>query len=141
MLTSGHQGTGLAEETDRRDVPRNEVGGSPKGSCAVAIEKKLRTHYEPHGDIMFVDICDALPADRIDVVDVGEQSGFPGLIQVRVNREKQILYGITIQNYTAFKRKLLWSYRMASVHHALVLLIMGLMAGFRMDHHSASRAW
>jgi hypothetical protein len=107
----------------------------------VAIEQKMRTHFEPHGDVLFVDLCDALPTDRIDVVDVGDQAGFPGLIQVRVNREKQILYGVTIQNYSAFKRKLLWTYRMASVHHAIVLLIMGLMAGFRADHHSAARAW
>jgi hypothetical protein len=141
MLTSGHQGSGLAEETDNRNVSRHEMGGSSEGSCAVALEKKMRTHFEPHGDVLFVDLCEALPTDRIDVVDVGEQAGFPGLIQARVNREKQIVYGITIQNYTAFRRKLLWSYRMASVHHALVLLLMGLITGFRMDHNSTARAW
>lgn len=141
MPTSCRQGSGLAEETDNRDVSRDQMGGSPEGSCAVAIEEKMRTHFEPHGDVLFVDLCEALPTDRIDVVDVGDQAGFPGQIQVRVNREKQIFYGVTIQNYSAFRRKLLWNYRMASVHHALVLLITGLMAGFRMDHHSAVRAW
>lgn len=98
-------------------------------------------HFEPHGNVMFLDICDALPTDHIDVIDVGEETGFPGLIQVRANREKKILYGVTIQNYSSFKRRLLWNYRMASVHHALVLLLMGLLAGFRLDGHPTARAW
>lgn len=142
MPTSSHQGPGLAEEATHSDDSRNRLGGAPQGSCPVAIEEKMRTHFEPHGDVMFVDLCEALPNDRIDVLEVGEQVGFPGLIQVRVNREKQILYGITIQNFKAFRRKLFWSYRMASVQRALVLLILGLMAGFRADHHSSTaRAW
>jgi hypothetical protein len=141
MSTSSHQVPGLAEETDNRDVSRTGLGEPSQGSCAVAIEKKMKMHFEPHGNVMFVDICDALPTDRIDVIDVGEATGFPGLIQVRANREKQILYGVTIQNYSSFKRRLLWNYRMASVHHALVLLLMGLLAGFRLEGRPSARAW
>ena len=142
MPASRHQESTLAEEAVDSDISRNRMGRTSKGSCAVAIEQEMRTHFEPHGDVMFVDICDALPTDRIDVIEVGEQVGFPGLIQVRVNREKQLLYGLTIQNFTAFRRKLFWSYRMASVKSALVLLIMGLKAGFRADHNSSTAgAW
>jgi hypothetical protein len=91
-------------------------------------------HLEAHTDVMFVDLCEASPNDLIDVVDVGEQVGFPGQIQVRVNRDKQILYGITIQKFSRFKRSLFWKYRMASVRHALFLLVIGLCAGLRLEH-------
>lgn len=141
MPASSHQVPRLAEEADNRDVSRTGMGGSSQGPGVMALEQKMRMHFEPHGNVMFVDICDASPNDRIDVIDVGEETGFPGLIQVRANRQKQILYGVTIQNYSSFKRKLLWNYRMASVHHALVLLLMGLLAGFRLDGHPTARAW
>lgn len=133
MPTSSHQGSRLDAETDHRDVPRNEMGGSPERSCALAVESKMKMYLESRTDVMFVDLCDAAPDDLIDVVEVGDQVGFPGQIQVRVNREKQILYGITIQKFSRFKRSLFWKYRMASVRYALLLLVIALRAGLRLE--------
>jgi hypothetical protein len=142
MFTSGNQRTGLAEETHHHDDARNEMGRSPEGTCALAVESKMRMNFEPHGDIMFVDLCDAAPGDYVEVIDVGDQIGFPGQVQVRVNREKGILYGMTIQNFSAFKRRLFWKYKMASVHHALLFLLISLRAGLRMEHtQPTAAAW
>ena len=93
----------------------------------------MKMYLESRTDVMFVDLCDAAPDDLIDVVEVGDQVGFPGQIQVRVNREKQILYGITIQKFSRFKRSLFWKYRMASVRYALLLLVIALRAGLRLE--------
>lgn len=142
MPTSSGQRSRLDEETNNRDLSRNQVGGSPEGSCALAVESKMKMYLEPQTDVMFVDLCAASPTDRIDVVDVGDQVGFPGQIQVRVNLEKQILYGITIQKFSSFKRSLFWKYRMASVRHALLLLVISIRAGLRLEHpQPALHAW
>jgi hypothetical protein len=130
MFTRSHQRARLAEEATNNDLSRDEMGRSSQGSSAMGADQNLRTHFDKRGDIMFVDVCDALPGDQIDVIDVGEESGFPGQIQVRVNREKHIFYGITIQNFSTFKRRLFWEYRMASVHYAILWLITSMQAGF-----------
>jgi hypothetical protein len=130
MFAGSHQRAGLAEEADNHDLSRDEMGGSSERPRTVGTGDAIRTHYDKHGDIMFVDVCEAQLGDQIDVVDVGEETGFPGQIQVRVNQEKRIFYGITIQNFSSFKRRLFWKYRMASVNSAILWLITSIRAGF-----------
>ena len=133
-LTGSHQRSGLVEEANHHDVSRNTMGRPSARACSVASQSQMKMLHEPHGDVMFIDLCEAGPSDRIDVVEVGEQVGFPGQIQARVNRENQVLYGITIQNFTSFKRKLFWHYRMASIRHAIFLLVISLRAGLWIEH-------
>jgi hypothetical protein len=84
-------------------------------------------------DVMFIDLCPMQSGDNVEVVEVGEHLGFPGQIQARVNREKEVFYGLTIQNYSGLKRKLQWQYRMFSIQRALRFLVLTLLVGLRID--------
>lgn len=132
MLTSEHQIQGVGKESNRV-VVRRRSGSTGQG--AVAETLNFQMEHEPHTDVMHVDMCTPAPSARIDVIEVGEAIGFPGQIVARVDLEKRIVYGVTIQRYSAFRRGVFWKYHMASVQSALQLLIKSLCAGLRMNHH------
>ena len=96
--------------------------------------------HEPHTDVMHVDICAPEPGARIDVIEVGEAMGFPGQVLARVDLDRRIMYGITIQRFSSFRHRLMWRYRMASIQRALLLMVRTLCAGLRMDHHGEGHA-
>jgi hypothetical protein len=122
------------EKSDRlvlRNQPSTGAGEDPKGACAVA--NKITMDYDRLTNVMHVDFCAPLENERVDVMDVGEEVGFPGQVVVRVNMDKRVVYGLTIQNFSAFKRKLFWMYRMASIQCALELMLKTLRAGLWID--------
>jgi hypothetical protein len=80
-------------------------------------------------DVLFVDLQQPTEGARVTTVDVGEMMGFPGQILARIDYEREILYGLTIQNATSFRRRLLWRYKMASVKSAIALLLAAIGAG------------
>jgi hypothetical protein len=131
MPTSGGEIQAVAhEESDRvvlRDQRGSGEGENPEGSCDLA--HKITMDYDRPTDVMHVDFCTPANNDRVDVLDVGEQAGFPGQVVARVNLERRIFYGITIQNFSSFKRRLFWMYRMASIQRALELMLNMLRAG------------
>jgi hypothetical protein len=73
---------------------------------------------------------------RVQVIDVGDMVGFPGQVLARVDEESGELYGLTIENYSKFRRKLISRYRMASAKSALELMAQSLAAGLSVEHHS-----
>jgi hypothetical protein len=104
--------------------------------------KKLKFNFEYNNltDLMFVDLAPVEAGARVEVYEIGDNVGFPGQIQVRVNVEREIVYGLTIQNFTGFKRKLLWRYRMWSIQSALQFLVSILLAGLNLDRSSHRRS-
>lgn len=96
-------------------------------------EMNVKLEYNPHTDVMFVDLCPIDDGDRVETFDVGDMIQFPGQIQVRINRQKRIIYGMTVQNYSGFRRKVVWRYHMLSMHRALRLIVTTLMAGLMID--------
>lgn len=101
---------------------------------------KINLKYNDLTDVMFVDLLPLEENSRVVVIDIGDQLGFGGQVQVRVDLEKQIFYGLTIQNYSGFRRKLLMRYGMWSMQRALRLLVTTLMAGLSLDRHSNHQA-
>lgn len=97
---------------------------------------RLNFKYNDLTDVMFVDLLPLEDNSRVVVIDIGDQLGFGGQLQVRVDLQNQIFYGLTIQNYSGFRRKLLWKYGMWSIQNALRLLVITLMAGLSLDRHS-----
>ncbi len=138
MPASSHQIQTVADEKSDRVVLRNqpETGGGhdPHKACSVAEEVNME--YDRLTDVMHVDMCSPSGGERIDVIDVGDKLGFPGQIIARVNIEERIIYGLTIQNFSAFRRKLFWKYKMASMHRALQLMINVLCAALWLDRNS-----
>lgn len=100
----------------------------------------IHLEYNELTDVMFADLRPMQEGSHITVIDIGEQLGFSGQVQVRVDLENQIFYGLTIQNFSGFKRKLQWRYRMWSVQAALRFLINTLVAGLRLDQNSHHHA-
>lgn len=135
MPASSHQISRLAEEAPDRHLLRDCREPNPERESFVGEALTFRMLHEPHTDVMHVVMCEPHPDDRIDVIEVGEALGFPGQVLARVNLDRRIVYGVTIQRFAAFKRQLLWQYHMASIQRALQLLIKTLCAGLRMDHH------
>jgi hypothetical protein len=107
-----------------------------------AMAQEMTFEHNALTDVMFVDLCNVQPGDEVEVFDVGSPLGFPGQIQFRVNREKEVIYGLTIQNYSGLRRKLRWQYRMWSIQGAMRFLVITLLAGLRIDQssHSGRRA-
>jgi hypothetical protein len=93
---------------------------------------ELKLQHEAHTDVAYVDVCDATRGATIDVVDVGEQIGFPvGQVLLRVERDQRVLLGLTIHEFSSFKRRLLRYYRIASIQRGMQLLVNSLRAGIR----------
>lgn len=136
MFASSHQIQAVADEESNRVVLRDQRGSGsgedPQGACTLATEVKME--YDNLTDVMHVDVCLPSGDTRVDVLDVGECLGFPGQVVLRVNLDNKIIYGLTIQRFSAFKRTLLWRYRMASIQRALLLLLNTLRVGLWIDH-------
>jgi hypothetical protein len=114
--------------------------GISKGKDNFKEGMNINLEYNELTDVMFADLRPMQEGSHVTVIDIGDQIGFCGQVQVRVDLEKQIFYGLTIQNYSGFKRRLQWRYRMLSIQAALRFLINTLMAGLRIEqngHHGA----
>jgi hypothetical protein len=126
----------MADEKSDRIVLRNQQGTGRRedseGACVVANEVKME--YDRVTDVMHVDAFFPPEGTRVDVLDVGHCLGFPGQIVARVSLEERVVYGVTIQNFTSFKRKLFWMYRMASIQRALQFMLNVLCAALWIDH-------
>jgi len=138
MLASSHQIQTVADEKSDRFVLRDQQGAGRgedhEGKSVVAHEVKME--YDRLTDVMHVDLCLPSETARVDVIDVGECVGFPGQIVARVNLEQRIMYGITIQNFTSFKRRIFWMYKMASIQRALQLILNVLRTGLWIDRNN-----
>lgn len=107
-----------------------------QGSLIMAQKIEVNLEHNSLTDVMFVDLLPLEEGSHVEIIDIGYALGFPGQMQLRVDPERQILYGLTIQNYTGFRRRLLWQYRMWSFQRAIELLVFTLIAGLGIDQHS-----
>jgi hypothetical protein len=118
-------------------LPAAEVGTGVRERQINPTEgMSIHKAYNDLTDVMFVDLRPIEEGSKVDVIDVGDQIGFSGQIQIRVDLEREIFYGLTIQNYTGFRKKLLWRYRMLSIQAALQFLITTIMVGLKIDRQS-----
>ncbi|MDR3763735.1 MAG: hypothetical protein P4M01_06525 [Acidobacteriota bacterium] len=102
-------------------------------------EVSVKLEHNTLTDVMYVDIQPLFEGSVVSVCEVGDSIGFPGQIQARFDADRGILYGLTIQNFSGFKRRLLWRYRMWSIQRALELLVATLKVGLGMDNHRNDR--
>lgn len=148
MATSCHQiDTGSQIEVEGGESSPNQhvvqrIGNRvEEGTCqrptGLAEGINMQLQHNRLTDVMFVDLITSVPTDsKVTVIDIGEDLGFHGQIQVRVDLERQIFYGLTIQNFSAFRRKILWQYRILSIQRAIILLVNTLYAGLDIDRRS-----
>jgi hypothetical protein len=83
-----------------------------------------RISHRKTTDVAHIEIVDPLPSDPVEVLDAGDQLGFPGQVLIRFNPETGTVYGITIQGYSSFKRKLMWQNRTLRIQEAINALVM-----------------
>src|SRR5438552_1341186 len=150
MVTSGHQtgmGRAIKDQSGQGADNQHMVQLSRGDACKRNGEGKnnfkegmnINHEYNELRVVMFADLRPVEEGWRVTVIDIGDQIGFCGQVQVRADLEKQIFYGLTLQNYSGLKRKLQWRYRMWSIQAALQFLINTLMAGLRIEqgsHHA-----
>ncbi len=118
------------------DPSQRTIRGTGERATCLATkegEMKFTLEHNPFTDVLFVDLWPLEPGSTVEVIELGQVLGFPGQIQARVDREKQIFYGMTIQNYAGFRRTLMWRYRMWSVRRAIQLLVTTIVAGLCID--------
>ena len=97
-------------------------------------ETKLKLEHESHTDVAYIDLCESAPGAKIDVVEVGSEMGFsPGQVMLRVDREHHQLLGLTIHEFSSFRRQLMWYYRIVSLQRGLQLVVASLRAGMGSD--------
>jgi hypothetical protein len=128
------------EDQDHRNLVvnarRRPQARIEQGALVMAKGMTFTLDHNPITDVMFVDLLPLEEGSRVEVIDIGDSLGFPGQMQLRVDPERQILYGLTIQNYAGFRRKLLWSYRMWSFQRAIELVVFTLIAGLGIEQNS-----
>jgi hypothetical protein len=138
MPTSRHPIQDVANEESDSVVLRDNRAPSARfdkqGASDLANQVKMA--YDKPTDVMHVDLGFPSETDRVEVLDVGDCLGFPGQIVARVDLENRIVYGLTIQRFSAFKRTLLWRYRMVSIQRALLFLLTSLGVGLWIDRGS-----
>ena len=79
----------------------------------------MRYDFTAHGTI-YTHQTNALATHRhVQVIDVGEMVGFPGQVLARVDGENGELYGLTIENFSKFRRKLMRQYQVKSAQGSL----------------------
>jgi hypothetical protein len=117
------------------DSRRQAKSRVEQGAAGMAKEIEYKFEHNPLTDVMFVDIRPLEAGSIVETMDIGQEVGFPGQVQVRVDPDRQILYGLTIQNYTSFRRKLFWRYGMASVQRAIQLFVSMIIAGLRIEQN------
>lgn len=150
MDSGGHYvGSGTEIEIQSGECPPNQhlvqhsarpiEKGTGQGPSDLAQGVTIHLQHNRLTDVMFVDLLPLEEGSNVTVIDIGEEIGFPGQIQVRVDNERQIFYGLTIQNYSGFRRKILWQYRMWSMQRAITLLVYTLIAGLGIDRRSTPR--
>jgi hypothetical protein len=87
------------------------------------MDTKIRLTHRRNTDVAHLDFCEALESETVEVADFGDQIGFPGQVLVRFNPATGQVYGLTIQGYTSFKRKLMWKHRTLRFQAALEALV------------------
>jgi hypothetical protein len=110
----------------------------------MAKEEKIKFEHNRSTDVMFVDIRPAEEGSTISTIDVGAAIGVPGQIHARVDFGREVIYGLTVQNYSAFRRRMFWRYHFASMKKAISFLIAALRINLsledRCNHHHALQA-
>lgn len=142
MADRGNQ-VEMDQESDRNVVfdTRQRIGArtGERTDCLATSpqdsQMKFTLEHNPFTDVLFVDLVPLEPESKVEVIELGYVLGFPGQVQARVDRQKQIFYGMTIQNYSGFRRTLLWRYRMWSVNRAIQLLVTTIVAGLCIDQN------
>ncbi len=125
--------TGMAEEATNRDVLRRSKRLPATRSRFVAKEEEIRFEHIRSTDVMFVDIRDVPEGAKICTIDVGAAIGVPGQIHARVDVERELIYGLTVQNYRAFRRRMFWRYHFASIKKAIRFLIAALRINMSLE--------
>ncbi len=142
MASCGHQ-TALDKSNESSNdqhvvvyAGQSPSGRTGKGPADMAKKSQVNYDHNPFTDVMFVDLCEMIPGSRVEVLNVNAM-GFDGQIQARIDRERGIVYGLTIQNFKRFRRRLLWRKRMLSTRRAIEFLVAVLIAGLDLDrrHH------
>ena len=139
MPASSYQTGMVGEKETHSDVLRDRKGVHPSRSCSVAEKEVITFQHVKSTDVLFVDIRPVEKGATITTLDVGAKLGFPGQVLARVDRDREMIYGLTIQNYSGFRRRLLWRYRMASMQRAIQLLIAAVRVGLCLDNRYHDR--
>jgi hypothetical protein len=99
----------------------------------------MTVHHERNTDVLWIDFCPTPESADVEVMDVGEDLGFPGQILVRVDCRDRVLLGLIIQNSSDFVKRLMRQYRMESSDRGVSLLAATLRAGFQLQRALGGR--
>ncbi|MGC2111766.1 MAG: hypothetical protein WA655_19775 [Candidatus Korobacteraceae bacterium] len=102
----------------------------------MAKEEKITFEHIKSTDVMFVDIRPVPEGAKVCTVDVGAAIGVPGQIHARVDLEREIIYGLTVQNFRSFRRRMFWRYHFASIKKAIQFLIAALRINMCLEGRS-----
>lgn len=80
--------------------------------------------------VLYANTATPPPDAQIDVVDIGDEVGFPQLILARRDARTGELYGITVRDEQAFREAAENAYGTDNVRRALTLLLKPLTAGW-----------
>jgi len=85
-------------------------------------------------DVMHVETKPIAPTDRVEVQEIGDKLGLPGLILVRFNPDTGETYGFTIQRFSHVRRKMMWQDRTLQAKQAVDRLVARLQESWGESH-------
>ena len=93
---------------------------------------KVTLEHDKNTNVAFVDMCEAPQGARINVVEVSSAIGFNARVLARVDIENQVVFGLIIEDFPAFKRELRIRYHTSRVQAIIEVIVRSLKTGLGM---------
>jgi hypothetical protein len=91
--------------------------------------------YRKSTNVAHIDLRETGVDEPVEVQEIGEALGFPGLIMVRFNPETGESFGFTVQRWSYVRRRVMWRYRTLKAKEALDRLIQKAMELWKPAEH------
>ena len=104
-------------------------------------EKKMTSQLtlDKNTDVAFIDVREAAPNARIEVISVSDLVGLRSQVLARIDAENDVVLGLIIEEYSSFRRELMMKYVAFRVGRIIDLIVSTVMASAPRRVHTERR--
>jgi hypothetical protein len=95
--------------------------------------------YDRATKVAFIDVNEAAPNAKIRVISVSDMLGLRSEIRARYDAENDLLLGLIVEDYPAFRREIMIKYVAFRVEKIVELLVCSVRASLTHDHSDRPR--
>jgi len=93
-------------------------------------EKIMTSQFtiDKNTNVAFIDVSEAAPNARIEVISVSDLLGLRSQVRARIDSENEVLLGLIVEDYSAFRREIMVKYVAFRVSKIIDLLVCSVSA-------------